>query len=83
MRLLECLMRNANAVISREKLIVETWGYDSGSADNRIDVYIRRLRRKIEAHAKDRDLIRTVRGIGYTFHGDPGNDRPERGRETA
>ena len=27
MRILECLMRNANAVISREKLIVETWGY--------------------------------------------------------
>ena len=32
-----------------------------------MDVYIRRLRRKIEAHPKDRDLIRTVRGIGYTF----------------
>lgn len=81
MRILECLMRNANAVISREKLIVETWGYDSESADNRVDVYIRRLRRKIEAHPKDRALIRTVRGIGYTFTDDCGNDPP--GRETA
>ncbi len=70
MRILECLMRSANAVISREKLIVETWGYDSDSADNRVDVYIRRLRRKIESHPKDRHLIRTVRGIGYVFQGE-------------
>jgi two-component system, OmpR family, response regulator RegX3 len=75
MRILECLMRSANAVISREKLIVETWGYDSDSADNRVDVYIRRLRRKIEAHPKDRNLIRTVRGIGYVFQGEPSNQR--------
>lgn len=75
MRILECLMRSANAVITREKLIVETWGYDSESADNRVDVYIRRLRRKIEAHPKDRDLIRTVRGIGYVFHGESNEAR--------
>jgi two-component system response regulator RegX3 len=75
MRLLECLMRNANAVIPREKLIQQTWGYESENADNRIDVHIRRLRRKIEAHPKDRNLIRTVRGVGYTFHGDHGEAR--------
>jgi len=67
MRLLECLMRNADAVIPRETLIVQTWGYDSESADNRVDVYIQRLRRKIEAHPQDRGLIRTVRGVGYCF----------------
>jgi two-component system, OmpR family, response regulator RegX3 len=70
MRLLECLMRNANAVIPRETLIEQTWGYDSDNADNRIDVHIRRLRHKIEAHPKDRHLIRTVRGVGYSFHAD-------------
>jgi DNA-binding response OmpR family regulator len=75
MRLLECLMRNANAVIPREKLIQQTWGYESENADNRIDVHIRRLRHKIEAHPKDRNLIRTVRGVGYTFHGDHGEAR--------
>jgi two-component system, OmpR family, response regulator RegX3 len=75
MRILECLMRSANAVVSREKLIVETWGYDSDSADNRVDVYIRRLRRKIESHPKDRNLIRTVRGIGYVFQGESGDQR--------
>lgn len=75
MRILECLMRNANAVIPREKLIEQTWGYDSENADNRIDVHIRRLRHKIEAHPKDRNLIRTVRGVGYSFHGEAGDHR--------
>jgi two-component system, OmpR family, response regulator RegX3 len=75
MRLLECLMRNAYTVIPREKLIEQTWGYDSDNADNRIDVHIRRLRHKIEAHPKDRHLIRTVRGVGYTFHGDRDEER--------
>lgn len=76
MRLLECLMRNANAVIPREKLIHETWGYESETGNNRVDVYIRRLRQKIEANPKDRDLIRTVRGVGYVFGGDA--DKRER-----
>lgn len=71
MRILECLMRSANTVISREKLIVEAWGYDADSADNRVDVYIRRLRRKIESHPENRELIRTVRGVGYVFQDGP------------
>lgn len=75
MRLLECLMRNANAVIPRCKLIEQTWGYESENADNRIDVHIRRLRHKIEAHPKDRNLIRTVRGVGYSFRGDRQDER--------
>ena len=72
MRLLECLMRNAHAVITRETLIEQTWGYDSESADNRVDVYIRRLRHKIEADPKARQLIRTIRGVGYVYEGDQG-----------
>lgn len=75
MRILECLMRNANAVIPREKLIEQTWGYDSENADNRIDVHIRRLRHKIEANPKDRNLIRTVRGVGYAFQGEAAGQR--------
>ena len=67
MRLLECLMRNARQVVTREQLIEQTWGYDSESADNRVDVYIRRLRHKIEAQPGERELIRTIRGIGYVY----------------
>src|SRR3954470_7981577 len=78
MRLLECLMRNANAVIPRETLIAQTWEYESDNADNRIDVHIRRLRRKIEAHPQHRELIRTVRGVGYSFRGDRAGGAGER-----
>ncbi len=70
MRILECLMRNAGQVITRETLIEQTWGYDSESADNRVDVYIRRLRHKIEAGPRERGLIRTIRGVGYVYEGD-------------
>lgn len=75
MRILECLMRNAHIVISREQVIVDTWGYDSESADNRVDVYVRRLRRKIEARPADRDVIRTIRGVGYVYEGAAGGQR--------
>ncbi len=67
MKLLECLMRNANAVISRETLIQRTWGYDDAGFGNRVDVYIRRIRNKIEDDPSDPHYIHTVRGLGYVF----------------
>ena len=67
MKILECLMRNANAVMSRETLIERTWGYESDDLGNRIDVYIRRLRAKIEPEPSDPIYIHTVRGLGYVY----------------
>jgi two-component system response regulator RegX3 len=67
MKILECLMRNANAVISRETLIERTWGYDYEGGSNRVDVYIRRLRKKIENDPDDPMFIHTVRGLGYVY----------------
>jgi two-component system, OmpR family, response regulator RegX3 len=67
MKILECLMRNANAVISRETLIERTWGYDCDDFGNRVDVYIRRLRAKIEPEPSDPLFIHTVRGLGYVY----------------
>jgi two-component system response regulator RegX3 len=67
MKLLECLMRNANAVISRETLIERTWGYDYDGFGNRVDVYIRRIRNKIEEDPSSPSYIHTVRGMGYVF----------------
>ncbi len=67
MKILECLMRNANAVISRETLIERTWGYDYEGGSNRVDVYIRRMRKKIEQDPDDPAFIHTVRGLGYVF----------------
>jgi len=67
MKILACLMRNANAVITREALIERTWGYECDDFSNRVDVYIRRVRAKIESDPSDPAFIHTVRGIGYMF----------------
>jgi DNA-binding response OmpR family regulator len=67
MRILECLMRNAGTIIDRETLIERVWGVDFDGDTNRVDVYMRRLRRKIEADPTDPRYLHTVRGIGYVF----------------
>ncbi len=66
MRLLEFLMRNSPRTLPRDSLIDRTWPNDFIAAANRVDVFIGRLRRKIEVHANDH-LIETVRGVGYAF----------------
>lgn len=71
LRLLDCLMRNARIVISRELLIERVWGFDSLSDTNRVDVYIRRLRRKIERDPNNPKYLHTVRGVGYVFRPEP------------
>jgi DNA-binding response OmpR family regulator len=67
MRILECLMRNNRLVISRETLIERIWGYDFVGDTNRVDVYIRRVRRKIERDPANPRYLHTIRGIGYVF----------------
>jgi two-component system response regulator RegX3 len=67
MKILECLMRNANSVITRAALIERIWGLDCDDLGNRVDVSIRRVRAKIEPDPGNPMLIRTVRGIGYIF----------------
>lgn len=67
MRMLECLMRNSWTVISRETLIERVWGYEFLGDTNRVDVYIRRVRRKIETDPTNPRYLHTARGIGYVF----------------
>lgn len=67
MKLLACLMRNADMVVSRTTLIACTHGDYSPEGSNRTDVYIRRLRKKIEANPMNPSLIHTIRGVGYIF----------------
>lgn len=67
MRILEYLMRNANITISRETLIERTWGFEVWGETNRVDVYVSRLRKKIERDPAKPEYLQTVRGIGYVF----------------
>ncbi|MDT8913235.1 response regulator transcription factor [Amycolatopsis sp. PS_44_ISF1] len=62
--LLELLLRNRGQVLTREVITERVWGYDFGPASNPVEVYIRYLRRKLEAEGEPR-LVHTVRGVGY------------------
>ena len=62
--LLEYLMRNPNWLITREMAESHVWSYDYDGASNVVDVYIRRLRRKVDDPFKVK-LIETIRGNGY------------------
>jgi DNA-binding response OmpR family regulator len=62
--LLEYFMRNPNRLITREMAESHIWSYDFQATSNVVDVYVRRLRRKID-DPFDIKLLETVRGEGY------------------
>lgn len=64
--ILEFLMRNAGHPVSRAKVMEHIWDNSFDRVENIVDVYISRLRRKID-HGHEKELIRTVRGAGYTI----------------
>jgi len=66
-RLLEFLMGRPGVVFSREQLLDSVWGHDRAVTDRTVDVYILRLRQKLEADPANPTLIRSVRGFGYSF----------------
>jgi DNA-binding response OmpR family regulator len=70
-RLLEFLMGRPGVVFSREQLLDAVWGHDRAVTDRTVDVYILRLRQKIEADPANPLLIRSVRGFGYSFSNNP------------
>ena len=61
---LEALMREPGAVLSRFALLEQAWGYRYENRSNVVEVYIRYLRRKIDRPFGRRSL-QTVRGVGY------------------
>ncbi|HUA62107.1 MAG TPA: response regulator transcription factor [Verrucomicrobiae bacterium] len=66
-RLLEFLMSRPGVVFSREQLLNAVWGQDRAITDRAVDVYVLRLRQKIETDPATPVLIHSVRGFGYTF----------------
>lgn len=65
--LLEYFMRHPYHLISREMIESNLWSYDQVVSSNVVDVYIRRLRRKID-DPHEVKLFETVRGAGYRLH---------------
>jgi DNA-binding response OmpR family regulator len=64
LRFLELLMANPQKVQSRERILTNVWGLNQDPQTNVVDVYIKRLRQKIDADYPIK-YIRTLRGIGY------------------
>lgn len=65
-RLLECLMRSTGRVCSRMLILEKVWDYTFDPGSNLVDVYIRKLREKIDA-GSDIKLLHSVRGEGYVL----------------
>ena len=62
--MMELLMLNQKVVITKEKLLVKIWGYESDAEDNNVEVYVSFLRKKLE-HLHSQVRIKTIRMVGY------------------
>ena len=65
-QLLELFLRNPRTVLTHSVIYDRVWGYDFGPASNALRVYVGYLRRKLQEIGA-RDLIHTVRGVGYVM----------------
>jgi two-component system, OmpR family, response regulator MprA len=67
--LLMLFMRHPNQVLPREMIMERVWGYDFPGESNVLEVYVKNLRRLLEAGGESR-LVQTVRGAGYVLRRD-------------
>jgi len=75
--LLATLAHNRDLVLSRYTLLEKVWGYDFDVETNVVDVFVGYLRKKLAA-AGQRDVIRTVRGVGFVIDSSVAADAPSR-----
>ena len=65
-RLLEYLMEKPGRVFSRAQLLDSVWGMSAEIDERTVDVHVGRLRKAL-SRGRERDPVRTVRGVGYSF----------------
>lgn len=64
---LTAMATRSGAIITREQLYASVWGGELRSGDRSVDVYVSKLRSKLEAALPDRRFIHTHPGFGYRF----------------
>ena len=69
--ILEYMIRNQGTVLSREQLENQIWNYEHSGSSNNIDVYISKLRKKIDGDGQSR-LLHTIRGVGWVLRTEVG-----------
>ena len=67
--ILECLMRGKGNVLSRRQIEDSIWNYDDTPSSNNVDVYISKLRKKIDGDSPVK-LLHTIRGVGWVLRDD-------------
>ena len=65
--IIELLMRKPGTLFSRQRILSNVWGQNMDPLTNVVDVYIGRLRKKIDLDS-DNSIIETVRGLGYRLN---------------
>lgn len=65
--LLEVLAKSSGRVLQREDIYRAVWGYTMAHGDRSVDVFVRKLRKKLESVSPDYEYIHTHFGIGYRF----------------
>ncbi len=66
-RLLRVLVANPGRSLTRDTLVIKVWGYEYEGESNQLDVYIKRLRSKLEEDPGHPKLLLTIRGVGYKY----------------
>jgi DNA-binding response OmpR family regulator len=72
--LLAALAARTGAIVTREELFAEVWGGELRPGDRSVDVYVSKLRGKLEDALPDRRFIHTHPGFGYRFQPQPAPD---------
>lgn len=71
LRLLTELARRMDRIVTREELFRLVWGREMRTRDRSVDVYVRKLRVKLEAALPDWGFIHTHFGLGYRLAAEP------------
>ncbi|HYP48512.1 MAG TPA: helix-turn-helix domain-containing protein [Thermoleophilaceae bacterium] len=71
LELLTALVQRRDRIVGREELYLAVWGEPYRKSDRSVDVYIARLRQKLEQEVPDRAFIHTHFGFGYRFAPQP------------
>lgn len=72
--LLVALARRSGAIVTREELYQAVWGASLRPGDRSVDVYVSKLRSKLERALPDRRFIHTHAGFGYRFQSQPSQE---------
>ena len=72
--LLVAMARRLGAIITREELYRTVWGGQLRPGDRSVDVYVSKLRGKLEVALPDRRFIHTHQGFGYRFQPEPSRE---------